>query len=265
MTAVGAPAELAAKNLAEIARMLASGTLRLDDPAFALQRRGFADPAVQAAIAWLRSLYRDGFTAAQAARLVAALADERARVEHARDDIELVWTGPEGHSSENRDSARVLEEMFQAATSSVLMCGYNIQPGAHFDALALAIKSHPRLRVRWFTHVFTEQMPSYADALRAHDAGLRAVFGPTMRARIDFFRPSSALVTEAMARRFSVHAKCVLVDGRKLLVTSANFSAAAQERNIEVGLTLDDARLAAQLRALFDALVSRGDMVAHSP
>jgi phosphatidylserine/phosphatidylglycerophosphate/cardiolipin synthase-like enzyme len=265
VTAVGAPAELAAKNLTEIARMLTAGALRLDDPAFVLQRRGFDDPTVQAAVVWLRSLHRDGFTGAQAARFVDALAVERARVERARDDLELVWTGPEAHSSENRDSARVLEEMFQAATESVLMCGYNIQPGAHFDALALAIRSHPKLRVRWFTHVFTDQQPSYADALRAHDAGLRAVFGPAVRARIDFFRPSDALVMEAMARRFSVHAKCVVVDARRLLVTSANFSAAAQARNIEVGLTLVDARLAAQLRALFDALVSRGDMVAHQP
>jgi phosphatidylserine/phosphatidylglycerophosphate/cardiolipin synthase-like enzyme len=262
---VEVPAELEAKNLAEIAQMLAAGTLTLDQPAFILQRRSFAPAAVLAATGWLRSLHQDGWTTAQAARFVGALAVERRRVEHARDDIELVWTGPDAHSSENRDSARVLEEMFVAATGSVLMCGYNIQPGPHFDALARAIKDHPKLRVRWFTHVFTDHQPSFADALRAHDAGLRAVFGPNLRARIDFFRPSNALVMEAMARRFSVHAKCVVVDGRRLLVTSANFSTAAQERNIEVGLTLDDARLAAQLRDLFNALVSRGDMVPHHP
>ncbi len=264
-SSVGAPSALVAKNLAELARMLEAGAVSLESPRFALQQRGFPAAAVEAAAVWFGTLRADGWSAPQVARLVAALAEERARVERARDDIELVWTGPEAHSAENRDSARVLEEMFGAATRSVLMCGYNIHQGAHFDALVQAIHRHPGLRVRCFTHVFTRDMPYAADALQAHDQKLRALFGPTVRQRMDFYRPSNAFVQEAMAGRFSVHAKCVVVDGRRLLVTSANFSTAAQERNIEVGLVLDDPRLAAQLTTLFDTLVVRGDMTRHEP
>lgn len=265
MNPAAAPAALVAKNLAELARMLEAGAISLTSPRFALQQRGFPAPAVEAAVPWLASLHREGWSVAQAAHLVGAIAEERGRVEHARDDVEIVWTGPEAHSAENRDSARVLEEMFQAATRSVLMCGYNLQPGVHFDALVQAIHRHPGLRMRCFAHVFTTGLPNVGEALRAHDEKLRTLFGPAVRQRIEFYRPSSAFVQEAMVQRFSVHAKCVVVDQRRLLVTSANFSTAAQERNIEVGLVLDDPRLANQLTTLFDTLVIRGDMARHEP
>ena len=265
MNPAAAPPALVAKNLAELARMLEAGAISLTTPRFGLQQRGFPAPAVEAAVAWLASLHREGWSAAQAAHLVGALAEERGRVERARDDVELVWTGPEAHSAENRDSARVLEEMFQSATRSVLICGYNLQQGVHFDALVQGLHRHPGLRMRCFAHVFTKGVPTLGDALRAHDEKLRALFGPAVRQRIEFYRPSSAFVQEAMAQRFSVHAKCVVVDQRRLLVTSANFSTAAQERNIEVGLVLDDPRLAAQLTTLFDTLVVRGDMARHEP
>jgi len=262
---VNAPDALLAKNLAALAALLETGAVSLEHPRFALQQRGFSPTVVDAATAWLRSFHDDGWSAAQVGRLVRALAEERRRVEHARDDIELVWTGPEAHSAENRDSARVLEEMFQSARNAVLLCGYNLRAGSHFDALAQALHAYPGLRVRCFAHVFTEHMPSVDDALRAHDASLRALFGPAIRRRVDFFRPSHDFVHAAMAQRFSVHAKCVVVDQRRVLVTSANFSTAAQERNIEVGLVLDDPRLAAQITAAFDTLVIRGDMLRHEP
>ena len=68
---------------------------------------------------------------------------------------------------------------------------------------------------------------------------------------------------EALFPVFHMHAKCVVVDARRVLVTSANFSYTAQEKNVEVGVGLDDPRLAARLRAQFDTLVKRGDMVRH--
>jgi phosphatidylserine/phosphatidylglycerophosphate/cardiolipin synthase-like enzyme len=54
--------------------------------------------------------------------------------------------------------------------------------------------------------------------------------------------------------RVSLHAKCVIVDHRFTLITSANFTDRGHSRNIEAGVVIDDgafaARLAAQWRAL---------------
>lgn len=58
--------------------------------------------------------------------------------------------------------------------------------------------------------------------------------------------------------RACLHAKCVVVDGTTSLVISANFTEAAQERNIEAGVLLRSASFATSLTAQFDALVQRG-------
>lgn len=45
----------------------------------------------------------------------------------------------------------------------------------------------------------------------------------------------------------SLHAKCVVVDGERAFVSSANFTARAQEPNIECGVLLEDATFATHL------------------
>ena len=57
--------------------------------------------------------------------------------------------------------------------------------------------------------------------------------------------------------RAVLHAKCVVTDGRWTLLTSANFTEAAQERNIEAGVLVDDPRLAARVTRQLDELVHR--------
>jgi hypothetical protein len=55
----------------------------------------------------------------------------------------------------------------------------------------------------------------------------------------------------------AMHAKCIAVDGRDLFVSSANFTEAAQNRNLEVGLLIRSVSLAENLVRHFDALVEQ--------
>jgi phosphatidylserine/phosphatidylglycerophosphate/cardiolipin synthase-like enzyme len=55
-----------------------------------------------------------------------------------------------------------------------------------------------------------------------------------------------------------LHAKCVVVDEERLLITSANFTAAAHERNIEAGVLMRDRIVARAIRSQFEMLVSSG-------
>ena len=54
----------------------------------------------------------------------------------------------------------------------------------------------------------------------------------------------------------SLHAKCVVVDERWALVTSANFTDRAQTRNIELGVLIEDRTFARAIVAQWRALVS---------
>jgi phosphatidylserine/phosphatidylglycerophosphate/cardiolipin synthase-like enzyme len=59
----------------------------------------------------------------------------------------------------------------------------------------------------------------------------------------------------------SLHAKCIVVDEHKVLVTSANFTEAAQLRNIEAGIFVVDTNLARSLVRQFEALITSGLLV----
>jgi phosphatidylserine/phosphatidylglycerophosphate/cardiolipin synthase-like enzyme len=63
----------------------------------------------------------------------------------------------------------------------------------------------------------------------------------------------------------SIHAKCVVVDARWCFITSANLTARGQERNVEVGVLLDDTELAERLLRLFGSLMAKGDFVEIAP
>jgi phosphatidylserine/phosphatidylglycerophosphate/cardiolipin synthase-like enzyme len=58
--------------------------------------------------------------------------------------------------------------------------------------------------------------------------------------------------------RSSLTAKCVLADENDVFVSSANFTEAGQERNIEVGLRLDNAWLARKLVEHFKKMAETG-------
>ena len=58
--------------------------------------------------------------------------------------------------------------------------------------------------------------------------------------------------------RSSLHAKCVVVDAEQVFVSSANFTEAGQERNIEVGLNIRSPWLAKQLIRHFKLLHENG-------
>ncbi|MGH9318317.1 MAG: phospholipase D-like domain-containing protein [Vicinamibacteria bacterium] len=58
--------------------------------------------------------------------------------------------------------------------------------------------------------------------------------------------------------RFSLHAKCIVVDEARALVTSANFTDRGQTRNLEIGVLVDDPGLATRLVHQWRGLIESG-------
>jgi phosphatidylserine/phosphatidylglycerophosphate/cardiolipin synthase-like enzyme len=65
-------------------------------------------------------------------------------------------------------------------------------------------------------------------------------------------------LAEGKAARATMHAKVVVIDRRKALVTSANLTARAQAENIELGLLVDHAPTSQRIAAYFDGLIAAG-------
>jgi phosphatidylserine/phosphatidylglycerophosphate/cardiolipin synthase-like enzyme len=71
-----------------------------------------------------------------------------------------------------------------------------------------------------------------------------------------FYDPRSLEFDRSKAA--ALHAKCVVVDRTELFVSSANFTEAAQHKNIEVGLLLRSPIITERLLSFLNQLVEAG-------
>ena len=71
-----------------------------------------------------------------------------------------------------------------------------------------------------------------------------------------YFDPRS--IDADRSKRASLHAKCIIVDGFELFVSSANFTRRAQNMNIEVGVHFKSETIANQLQRHFASLAALG-------
>lgn len=73
-----------------------------------------------------------------------------------------------------------------------------------------------------------------------------------------YYDPRSLEVGSSV--RSCLHAKCIVVDRATAFVSSANFTTAALERNIELGVLIRSARHAARIKDHFEGLIERGTL-----
>jgi phosphatidylserine/phosphatidylglycerophosphate/cardiolipin synthase-like enzyme len=141
----------------------------------------------------------------------------------------------------NRDTSVVIRDLFANAKQTVLVAGYAVYQGHKvFQALAERMLEIPSLSVRLFLDI---QRPhgdrtSSAELIRRFAARFRQSQWPRDCTLPEIYFDPRSLETEA-DKRASLHAKTVVVDSRYLFVSSANFTEAANLRNIEVGVAID--------------------------
>jgi phosphatidylserine/phosphatidylglycerophosphate/cardiolipin synthase-like enzyme len=227
------------------------------------QLRGHVpDELLEGVVGELEDLTETGMTPGHIAHMLRLLAEERAAAQAIADRVELVWSGTEVTAGGSRDTAVVVQELFREARESVLIASYALDTGskaeALFGALAKKMDSEPDLRVRLFVNVHRKHKDETAEAvlLREFADAFREQLWPGERLPEVFYDPRS-LATEGKVRA-CLHAKCVVIDEDRALVTSANFTEAAHERNIEAGTVITDTILARALKAQFDTLVDHG-------
>ena len=147
---------------------------------------------------------------------------------------QLVWTSPSLPSSEGHTTLAV-SALINEAQTFVYAATYSAGMGsAYVTALREALERGVKVTVV----VDRKQQGQIAAALAAKLDGARIW---TLR--------------EPLAGEWAVqHAKLVMIDGLAALVTSANFSAAAAETNLECGVLLRDAAVARSIKSHLDRL-----------
>jgi len=198
--------------------------------------------------------------------LLTALAE---RAHHGRVALDLVWTGPDTKVSEARYTPVVVRELFEKARHHVIVGGYSFDHGDQlFEPL------HRVMRDQGVTaEIFVDigQMDSslrrWARSARrdmrerlklirvakesSPDDYAQAVIAWFLDAQWPFGDPKPLIHYDARTADpksyASLHAKCVIVDNRYTLITSANFTDRGHSRNIEAGVVIHDEAFATRL------------------
>jgi phosphatidylserine/phosphatidylglycerophosphate/cardiolipin synthase-like enzyme len=209
----------------------------------------------------LSELSLSGMQPRHLALMLRLVGEERRARLRADDSVELVSSGPEAAGSATRDTAVVIRDLFASAQRSVLVACFAVYQGRElFKVLAARMDEIPELRVQIFLNVHRPDWPDATEqhVLRHFIEAFRTNHWPGQRLPELFYDPRS-LIAEP-TERAALHAKCVVVDEERAFITSANFTEAAQQRNIEAGVLLAIPSIAKALCGQLENLVLRGSL-----
>jgi phosphatidylserine/phosphatidylglycerophosphate/cardiolipin synthase-like enzyme len=221
-----------------------------------LTEAGLVGQGLGAQAARLAEMFR-GLSGDAVATVIQAAISER--VHRQPPHLTLVWTGPESRQSEARDTAIVVRQLFEQARKSVLVGGFAFDHGEEIlRPLHAGMRDHG-VTATFFLDI---KQPSEATGVDAEafatdylDRFFRRnwPFGDP-RPEI-YYDPRTAVVGPPWV---SLHAKVIVIDAKRTLVTSANFTDRGQTRNIEAGVLIDDPDFAERLEGHFRSLVPSG-------
>lgn len=174
--------------------------------------------------------------------------------------------GEEAPIAPGRQTAAVVRQLFATAEERVLVTTYSVDwikvahPEHHpFAVLAARMDALPDLKVRLAINVARHRDDDRPAETLVKEFVQRFPTHVWPGARLPqlYFHPEGPQPRDR-EERACLHAKCVVVDGKTALVTSANFSDAAHERNVELGVRIDDTALATSIEDEIDRLIAGG-------
>lgn len=220
--------------------------------------RQTADRVVES-LTRMQNLSRSDSTAYALELLAEAIAERTS----AFDSVGLVTTAPDAPGVENRDTSVVVSELFRNAQRSVLLAGYAVHQGQKvFNALAKRMTDIPSLSVRFCLDIQRKPGDTTCDAdlVRRFTYQFEQAQWPAgVRLPEIYYFPAS--LCQDRTTRAAMHAKCVVVDCQSSFVGSANFTEAAQLRNVEVGALIKSAEVADRLTRFFELLIEKKTLV----
>lgn len=162
---------------------------------------------------------------------------------------ELVWTGPPTKTLRVRPTRAVVHELVERAVRSITLvtfASHDIKPLIH-DLDRARLERQVSVRVV----LETREDSAYGtgpDAVKALAYLQYAV--PIYRWPGELRGPTGA----------SMHVKCIVRDGEEALISSANLTSAAMDRNMELGLLVRGGHTPRRIEQHFDDLISDGKL-----
>ncbi len=198
------------------------------------------------------ALLNVGLTANTIAVSLELLAEAKKRSEAERGHVNLVWTGHEPQHATSLDTSVVVDTMFRNVRRSILISTYVINEGKNvFRRLAQSLDANELLACKICCHLPLEDRVDPNEAVRIFGKRFKDWHWPGKKTPALYCFPQRQ---DEQGKSLVLHAKFIVADEEDVFISSANFTGAAHERNIEAGVQLRSPSLAAQLIANFESL-----------
>ena len=244
---------LSPANLRSLATSLREGPLSLGITRQALTQ--IVGPHAGEIFVCFEALRTQGMSPSHVALVTEAVAATRESVTTPQQLFDLVISGPEVPGVPTADTAATVHTLIENAQSEILLVGYAVHNGKRlFKRLAERMKEASTLRVTFHLDIprkLTDTSLASEIVRRfAHEFVAKHWPGDKLP---DLYYDPRALAEDSQ-QRASLHAKCVIVDRRVALITSANFTEAAQRKNIEAGVLIRYEPFVMRLHNYFEGL-----------
>jgi phosphatidylserine/phosphatidylglycerophosphate/cardiolipin synthase-like enzyme len=250
---------LPASVLNSIASALESGRLKPPFSAFGMAE--WVPPSVRESLAAeLYALFGAGFTPATLAITLKIIADDIVVRQRALDHVQLVWTSPDEGGPHVRDTSVVVRQLSSEARHSLWISSFGIFNGQDvFLPVHEALLHWPDLQIVLILNIPSDHKNFlYGEAAIGRYASLFWKYQwPWESKPAVYYDPRGS--EEHRDAPACQHAKCILVDDDTAFITSANFTEAAHERNIELGVLFrHNPMIALSIKAKFESLIRNG-------
>jgi phosphatidylserine/phosphatidylglycerophosphate/cardiolipin synthase-like enzyme len=164
-----------------------------------------------------------------------------------RGAVDLVWTGPSTGIVPVRHTEQVLCEVIESATRRLFLVSF---VAYEVDSISRVLHEAAARQVQ----ITLLLESSSAQGGNVTVDSIRIMRNAAPSATIYTWSPSTG-DSASIAKDGSVHAKCAVADGSTALITSANLSKAAMERNMELGVMIRGGNIPRTLEQHLDALI----------
>ena len=245
---------LSVSSLRALAASLRSGPLSLGSSHHAVSQ--IAGASASQVFDALSELLATGIAPQHAAIVVDAIADARESAIDPAQIIDLVLSGPEVPGITTADTLTTVRTLIAEARREVFMIGYAVHNAKSIFELLASRMAKDNLRVVFCIEIGRRMGDASLDSeiVRRFAHEFREKHWPWPNLPEVYYDPRS--LSPEPLQRSSLHAKCVIADRAKTIITSANFTEAAWLRNIEIGVLVKHESLVSRLADYIDGLIT---------
>jgi hypothetical protein len=200
-----------------------------------------------------------GWNAEQLSYLFSSLEQAKGAIEPLSHVIDLVLSGPSVPHCPTRTTKAVFSELVSGAKTEMIIVCYALYNGMTLlKPLAESMDNNLNLKARLILNISRNRNDTTDSAQLV--AKFKNEF--TKRTWPGNRLPELWYFPQALdmdwKTRASLHSKVIIVDRRRLFISSANLTDAAHEKNIETGVILESRKDAERIASYFESLADKG-------